>query len=159
MGAGLKSGTIAWPANDEPMRLAAKKQLEISLFKDLLKVRWNDMTPSDAPRFTTNISYIPGYIEKNKNYWIYYYAGKQKDLFGKEKDGNYETPHWLGRGGTIFNHKQPDDRIAFGCSTNWNSPRKRLSPMGAATGNILRAAVWSLLGLFRSHPLATEAIP
>lgn len=124
MGAGLKSGAIAWPANDEPMRLAAKKQLEISLFKDLLKVRWNDMTPSDAPRFTTNISYIPGYIEKNKNYWIYYFAGKQKDLFGKEKDGYYETPHWLGRGGTIFNHKQPDDRMCIRLFNELGVPRE-----------------------------------
>jgi hypothetical protein len=124
MGAGLKAGTIAWPDSDEPMRAEAKKQLEIGLFKDLVKVRWNDMTPSDAPRFTKDVSYIPGYIEKNKNYWIYYVPYTQKDLFGKETQGYNVTPHWLGRGGTIFNHKQPDDRLPIRLFNELGVPRE-----------------------------------
>lgn len=112
MGANLKSGQVAWPDNDEAMRKEAKKRLEISLFKDLLKVRWNHMRASNDPTFHTTQDWIQGYMAKNRNYWVVAVPHTQKDLFGKETKGYQVTMHWLGRGSTIFDHKQPDDRMS-----------------------------------------------
>jgi hypothetical protein len=112
MGVNLKSGQVAWPDSDEEMRKAARKQLEISLFKDLLKVRWNHMRASNDPSFHTTQDWINGYMQKNRNYWVVAVPYTQKDLFGKETKGYQVTMHWLGRGSTIFDHKQPDDRMS-----------------------------------------------
>ena len=32
-------------------------------------------------------------------------------MFGEETKGYNVTSHWLGRGSTIFDHKEPDDRL------------------------------------------------
>jgi hypothetical protein len=111
MGENLKSGRVAWPDNDEEMRKEAKRQLEIGLYQDMLKVRWNHMLTSNGPEFHKDVNWTSGYIEKNKNYWLTWVAYTQKDLFGKETKGYNVTSHWLGRGSTIFDHKQPDDRL------------------------------------------------
>ncbi len=111
MGSNLKSGQVAWPDNDEVMRKEARKHLEISLFKDLLKVRWNRMRASNDPTFHTTKDWIPGYLEKNRHYWVVASPYTQKDLFGKETQGYLVTMHWLGRGSTIFDHRSPDVRL------------------------------------------------
>ncbi len=110
MGLNIKSGEVAWPANDEEMRKEAKKQLEISLYKDLTKVRWNHMRSSKGTYFSQRGDWT-SYMEKNKNYWVEAVPTTQTDLFGKEKSGYNVTMHWLGRGSTIFDHKEPDDRL------------------------------------------------
>lgn len=111
MGSNLKTGQVSWPDNDEEMRKAACLSLEISLFKDLVKVRWNDMRASDDPTFHSSDSWIAGYMKKNPHYWVVATQGKQTDLFGKETKGYWVAMRWLGRGSTIFDHKQPDARL------------------------------------------------
>lgn len=111
MGQNLKSGQVAWPDDDEPMRKAARRELEISLFKDLLKVRWNHMRASDDPTFHPRNDWIPGYLQRNRHYWVVAVPATEHDLFGKEKEGYSVTMHWLGRGSTIFDHRSPDDRL------------------------------------------------
>lgn len=111
MGENIKSGEVAWPDNDEAMRKAAKKQLEISLFKDLLKVRWNSMYPSRGSDFHTTDDWIHRYMEKNKNYWVTATPHTRKDIFGKETEGFIVEKRWLGRGSTVFDHKSPDERL------------------------------------------------
>jgi hypothetical protein len=112
MGTNLKSGQVAWPDNDEEMRKVARKRLEISLFRDMLKVRWNHMRPSNGPTFHATQDWIQGYMAKNRNYWVVAAAATQKDIFGKETKGYWVTMHWLGRGSSIFDHRQPDDRMS-----------------------------------------------
>lgn len=111
MGTNLKSGQVAWPDNDEAMRQEARKQLEISLFRNLLKARWNHMRASNDPTFHTTRDWIERYMQKNRHYWVVATPHTQKDLFGKETQGYLVTMHWIGRGSTIFDHSQPDERL------------------------------------------------
>lgn len=123
MGENIKSGQIAWPDNDEEMRKEAKKQLEISLYKDLVKVRWNSMRSSKGSTFHTTNDWIQGYMEKNKNYWVVADPYTQTDLFGKETQGYMVTMRWLGRGSTIFDHREPDDRLPIRVFNELGVPR------------------------------------
>lgn len=70
------------------------------------------MRASNAPTFHTTQNWIQGYMVKNRNYWVLAEAHTQKDVFGKETRGYRVTMHWLGRGSTIFDHEQPDDRMS-----------------------------------------------
>jgi len=126
MGENLKSGQVAWPDNDEEMRKEAKRQLEIGLYQDMLKVRWNHMLASNGAQFHKDVNWTSGYIEKNKNYWLSWVPYTQKDLFGKETKGYLVTSHWLGRGSTIFDHKQPDDRLPIRLFNELRLPRERI---------------------------------
>ncbi len=122
MGQNIKSGQVAWPANDEEMRKAAKTSLEISLYKDLVKVRWNHMRASNDPTFSTRGDWS-SYMDKNKNYWVETRPHTKKDIFGKETKGFMVTMHWLGRGSTIFDHKEPDDRLPIRVFNELKVPR------------------------------------
>lgn len=122
MGQNIKSGQVAWPANDEEMRKAAKKQLEISLFKDLVKARWNHMRSSRGSYFSSRGDWT-SYMETNKNYWVEARPTTQTDMFGKEKNGFMVTMHWLGRGSTIFDHREPDDRLPIRVFNELGVPR------------------------------------
>lgn len=126
MGVNLERGELAWPDNDEEMRKEARRQLEISLFRDMLKVRWNHMRASNDPSFHTTVDWLQGYVEKNKNYWMTYVATTQKDLFGKETKGFNVTSHWLGRGSTIFDHREPDDRLPIRLFNELKVPREEV---------------------------------
>lgn len=102
-------GAYQWPEDDSKMREEARRQLEISLWKGLLKVKWHHMTASDDPAFYSkyNDANKAAYEKANPHYWVSYRSGVQKDLFGKKTKGFYVSYHWLGYGGHWMWHHEP----------------------------------------------------
>jgi hypothetical protein len=101
-------GKNRWPGDDSALRDEAARLMEISLWKDLLKVKWHHMTASDAPGFLKDYGEENkrSYEAKNKNYCVEYKAGRGAVGF-KEEDGFLITHHWLGYGSTVYTHHEP----------------------------------------------------
>jgi hypothetical protein len=104
----LNGGKNRWPADDSKLRAEAGIQMEISLWKDLLKVKWHHMTTSNGSRFLKDWSdeTTRNYEEKNKNYWVETRRGKGT-VGLSEVEGWYITNHWLGYGPNILVHHEP----------------------------------------------------
>jgi hypothetical protein len=101
-------GANGWPKPDNELRDEAGRLMEISLWKDLLRVKWHHMTSSNDPTFTTRYSEdkARGMEAAHNNYWIEWKAGKGTVGF-KQEDGFYVTEHWLGYGNHWTTHHQP----------------------------------------------------
>lgn len=101
-------GKNRWPGDDSALRAESGRLMEVQLWKDLLKVKWHHMTPSDAPSFMKNYSDADArrYEDVNRHYWVEFTRGRGAVGF-KEEDGFLITNHWLGYGGTIYTHHEP----------------------------------------------------
>jgi hypothetical protein len=104
----MNGGKNRWPGDDSELRNEAARLMEVSLWKDMLKIKWHHMTASDAPRFMKKFTEenARSYEAVNKNYWVEFTPGKGAVGF-KMADGFLVTNHWLGYGSSIFTHHGP----------------------------------------------------
>ena len=110
----LNGGKNRWPADDSEMRAEAARLFEVSIWKNLLNVRWHHMTSSENPIFYKNYGEgnKQGMEAAHKNYWIEYHAGKGTPSGAlKEEDGYLVNQHWLGYGNVQGLHHEPHDAM------------------------------------------------
>lgn len=108
-----EDGSRCWPEEDGDLRREASRLMEISVWKDLVKIKWHHMTSSDDPAFLPRYTEADkqAYESKNRNYWVEYRAGTETNLFGKKSNGFYVTYHWLGYGNMWVWHHEPDNAM------------------------------------------------
>jgi hypothetical protein len=99
-----------WPKEDQELRNEARRAMEISLWKALLKVKWHHMTSDNDPGFLLKYTETDKatFEKANPNHWVEFHPGTHDEGFGKKRNGFFVTHHWLGYGSEAIWHHQPE---------------------------------------------------
>ena len=130
MAEAIRSGDKAaiWPEpeEDHKMREAARKELEIELWKAMLKLRWHHMTDISDPSLFKAYGQAQkdAYEASNPNYWVEFWPGSKTNTLGKTDNGILVRYNWLGYGSTAFTTHSPSSEMCSRLFTYLGIPKK-----------------------------------
>lgn len=132
MAQAIRSGdpSALWPEPDEDRKLreAARKELEIELWKAMLKLRWHHMTDSDDPGLFKAYGQAnkDAYEASNPHYWVEFWPGSKVNTMGKTDNGILVRYHWLGYGSTTMTHHAPSAEMCQRLFTHLGVSKKEV---------------------------------
>lgn len=132
MAESIRSGDKAslWPDpdDDRALREAARKELEIELWKQMLKLRWHHMTDADDPSLFKAYGQAEkdAYERAQPNYWVEFWPGSKVNTVGKTDHGILVRYHWLGYGSSPYTHQGPSGEMCHRLFTYLAIPRKEV---------------------------------
>ncbi len=108
----IRSGHLAWPDVDDILRRECARQLEIALYKDLLKFRWSRLRhPWNSSMWAESLSWKTERESLNKVYW-YSYVPENRKLAGRGEVPGYSFKEYLlGTGSSWMDERQAHEHL------------------------------------------------
>jgi len=116
----------------ERMREAARKALEIELWKAMLRLKWLHVTSTNGPRFEEHYAQAnaDAFMAANPHYWVKFWPTTVWRPFGSSVNGFYVEEHWMGRNGV----SHPDAALC----------NRLFTELGVSREDVFTKAEWGL---------------